>query len=227
MSNVVAKPDPAQFALASFADLLSTRGVIVGEEPGSFDSFHEGMIRSLMPATPYECVISENLIAIEWELLQHQRMRNAGLRQITHEAISSAVVALHQDVHESVSCSKLKEAQTSLFDEKAAKAEGEDLAKRAVSSDRKIQVVAYAEITNLGMDPLQVMSGSYRTSDLEVTHHHLEIQQLERRRRDVKREFDALQKARPLDAQAIDASIIEKPIDKATSDQPKKKVNFI
>ena len=121
----------------------------------------------------------------------------------------------------------MKEAQTTLFDEKAAKAEGEDLAKRAVSSDRRIQVVAYAEITNLGMDPLQVMSGVYRTSDLEVAHHHLEIQQLERQRRDVKREFDTLQKARPLDAQAIDASVIEKPIDKATSDKPKKKVNYI
>jgi hypothetical protein len=43
----------------------------------------------------------------------------------------------------------------------------------------------------------------------------------------VKREFDALQKVRPLDAQAIDASVIEKPIDEVTPDKPKKKVNFI
>lgn len=227
MSNVAAKPDPTQFALASFADLLSTRGVIVGEEPGSFDSFHEGMIRSLMPATPYECVISENLIAIEWELLQHQRMRNASLRQITHDAICRAIVAYRQDTYDSASGAEFEKAQMALFDKEAAEVEGEDLAKRAISSDRKIQAAAYAEITGLGMDPLQVMSGAYRISDLRVTHHHLEIQQLERRRRDVKREFDALQKVRPLDAQAIDASVIEKPIDKATSDKPKKKVNFI
>jgi hypothetical protein len=227
MSKVVAKPDPAQFALASFADLLSTRGVIVGEEPGSFDSFHEGMMRSLMPATPYECVISENLIAIEWELLQHQRMRNANLRQITHEAISGAVVAHRQDAYDTAGGAEFETARVALFNKEAAKAEGEDLAKRAVSSDRNIQVVAYAEITSLGMDPLQVMSEAYRTSDLRVAHHHLEIQQLERRRRDVKREFDALQKVRPLDAQAIDASVIERPIDEVTPDKPRKKVNFI
>jgi hypothetical protein len=227
MSKVVAKPDPAKFSLASFADLLSTRGVIVGEEPGSFDSFHEGMMRSLMPATPYEWVISENLIAIEWELLQHQRMRNANLRQITHEAISRAVVAHRQDAHDTAGGAEFETARVALFDKEAAEVEGEDLANRAISSDLKIQAVAYAEITGLGMDPLQVMSEAYRSSDLRVAHHHLEIQQLERRRREVKREFDALQRVRPLDAQVIDASVVEETATKETPVTPRKTVNFV
>jgi len=227
MSKVIAKPDPTQFALASFADLLSTRGVIVGEEPGSFDSFHEGMMRSLMPATPYECVISENLIAIEWELLQHQRMRNTNLRQITHDAISRAVVAHRQDAHDTAGGAGFEPAPVALFDKEKAEIEGKDLAKRAISSDHKMQAVAYAEISGLGMDPLQVMSEAYRTSDLRVAHHHLEIQQLERRRREVKREFDALQKVRRLDAQIIDASVLEETVTKETPVTSRKPVNFV
>ena len=84
---------PTRFNLTSFAELLPARDHIIGEDPGSFDGFHGGMMQSLAPVTPYEGVIAENLIAIEWELLQHRRMRDAGLRQIIRKAICDAVVA--------------------------------------------------------------------------------------------------------------------------------------
>ena len=75
-------PDPTRFGLERFADLLPARDHITGEDPGSFDGFHEGLMQSLAPLTPYEGVIAENLIAIEWELVQHRRMRDVGLRAI-------------------------------------------------------------------------------------------------------------------------------------------------
>ena len=43
------------------------------------------MMLELAPATPYECVIAENLVALEWEMLQHRRMRNACIREVTRE----------------------------------------------------------------------------------------------------------------------------------------------
>lgn len=201
MTTAMTKPDPAQFNLQSFADLLSTRGAMIGEDPGAFDDFHDGVMQSLAPATPYECVIAENLISIEWDLLQHQRMRYACLQRITHNAISKAVLASLREAHETRSKKK--------WDEAAALAEGADLAERAISSDRKIQAKAYAEITSLGMDAVQLMSQTYRTSGFGVSHHESEIQQLERRRRDVKRDYDALQKVRPLTAPAVAAPVIE------------------
>lgn len=198
MTTAMTKPNPAQFNLQSFADLLSTRGAMVGEDPGAFDDFHEGMMQSLAPATPYECVIAENLISIEWDLLQHQRMRYAGLHRITHNTISKAVLA------------SLREApEKKKWDEAAALAKGADLAERAISRDRKIQAKAYDEITELGMNPVQLMSQTYRTSGFGVSHHESEIQQLERRRRDVKRDYDALQKVRPVTALAVEAPVIE------------------
>lgn len=80
--------------------MLPSRELIVGEDPGSYERFHVGMIAALTPATPYECVIAENLIAIEWELLQHRRMRDASLRHTIHRAICEAVVKQHKAVYE-------------------------------------------------------------------------------------------------------------------------------
>ena len=87
----ISKTDPARFELASFSDLLSKRIPITGEEPGSYDAFHRGLMISLAPATPYECVLAEHLTSIEWDLVQHRRMRDASLRSQLRDLICDAV----------------------------------------------------------------------------------------------------------------------------------------
>jgi hypothetical protein len=99
MTTDLTPPNPARFNLTSFADLLPSRAPIIGEDPGSFEGFHNGMMQSLLPVTPYEGVIAENLIAIEWELLQHRRMRDAGLRKVVRNYVSKAVVKREEAVH--------------------------------------------------------------------------------------------------------------------------------
>jgi hypothetical protein len=79
MNKKLKTPDPRDFNLESFGDLVSDKLSIVGEEAGAFEVFRAGMLASLAPMTPYECVIAENLIAIEWELFQQRRMREASL----------------------------------------------------------------------------------------------------------------------------------------------------
>jgi len=214
MTTAMSKPNPAQFNLQSFADILSKRSAIVGEDPGAFDDFHDGMTQSLAPTTAYECVIAENLISIEWDLLQHQRMRDDCLQQVTRKAISEAVLAFLKELHGTRPKKK--------WDEAATLAEGADLADRAITRDRTIQAKAYDEITALGMDPLQLMSQTYGTSGFGISRHESEIQQLERSRRDVKRDYDALQKVRPVSAPVAAAPVIE-----ATPVKTKKTVNWI
>ena len=85
-------PDPQRFNLDSFAAILPRREAIVGEDPRSWEAFQASMRQSLNPGTPYEAVIAENLISIEWELLQHRRMRDAVLRKTIRSAIRDAVV---------------------------------------------------------------------------------------------------------------------------------------
>jgi len=215
MPNDISPRDPGRFGLESFAQVLPERDPITGEDPGSFDGFHEGMMRSLAPLTPYECVIAENLVAIEWELLQHRRMRDACLRQTIRGAIRDAVVAQRKAAHEDA----LDEAwdrfieeggdeddweEPVTFDGEAAERAGDDLATRAISHDRDVQATAYAEIAELGQDSVEVMSAAYRDFPSPAKRHDAQIQDLERRRRDVKRDYDALQAARPLDGAVIE-----------------------
>ena len=55
MSNDLSPPSPDRFGLVSFSELLPPRDPIIGEDPGSFDGFHEGMMASLTPITPSFC----------------------------------------------------------------------------------------------------------------------------------------------------------------------------
>lgn len=205
---------PTAFGLESFVNLLPTRDPIPGEDPGSFETFHAAMMASLGPATPYECVIAENLVAIEWELAQHRRMRDAGLRDIIRRSISKAVVRLKDAVHDAAldaAWERHVEAggdeddwEPAPFDRDAAEATGEDLAVRAMSRDPDAQASAYEEVRALGMEPVEIMGEAYRSRDWSVIHHDQKLRELEGRRREVKRDFDALQRTRPVEATVIE-----------------------
>jgi hypothetical protein len=95
------------------------------------------------------------------------------------------------------------------FDEAAAKAAGLALAQRALSRDPEVQAAAYAEIAKLGRDPVDLMGEAYRTDGFDLRRHDGPIEELERRRREVKRDYDALQKARPLEAVVTDAEVVD------------------
>jgi len=224
MTKAVTKIDPAQFNLTSFADLLAGRDVIVGEVPGSYATYETHMLSSLAPMVPYECVIAQDIIAMSWELLQHKRMRDNGLRQLIHRGIVAAVIAAEQAKHASARKASAGKGAKTGFDEAAAQAAGEALAAEAVSTDPEVQTAAFAQITALGMDPLALMSAAYRMSDDAVEYHDRKIQELERRRREMKRDYDVLQKTRPLDVgrdAPADAEIVAAPAS-AAQPAPKK-----
>ena len=214
MTTDLTPPDPARFNLTSFADLLPSRAPIIGEDPGSFEGFHAGMMQSLLPMTPYEGVIAENLIAIEWELLQHRRMRDAGLRRVVRDRVSEAVVkreaAAHDakldeawDAHEAEGGTEDNWEDDFSFNLEAAREASLTLGQNAVSRDHDTFQAACAEIEGMGLDVLDLMSRAYRSFEASVTKHEDKLPELERRRREVMRDYDALQKARPVEAEAI------------------------
>ena len=211
-----------EFGLGSFAELLSDRAPIPGETSGSQASFRDALMRSLAPFTPYEMVISENLVAIEWELVQHRRMRDQSLRNGILQDLRKAIIGQCKVEHEVAldvaweewcTAGKDQDAfEQAPFDKEAAMARAEDLAQRSVDPDPVIAAAAHAEIEALGIDLLTLMGEAYRTTSRSVIHHELKIQELERRRRSVKADLDALQKVRPIDAEldeAPDAEVLE------------------
>lgn len=180
------------------------------------------MIQSLGPVTPYKCVIAENLVQIEWDLLQHRAMRDACLLRLIKPAIAKAVRAQKRADYE--------QALDEAWDEHAEKGAGEDdweapfefdhdeaentdddLVARATSRNPSVQAAAYAEISELGLSPLELLSEAHRgtlgdnfASNKTAELHDAKIRELERRRREVKREYDLLQQSRPQDEVSIE-----------------------
>ncbi len=214
MANHLAKLNAEKFGFTTFAKLIGEREPVTGETNLPFDIFHDQLVAAFEPMTPYEAVIAENLIDIEWELYQHRRMRHETLRRVTQGAIRDAVfmcekVAL-KELNEAdfqvwaSSGEAAEEFEVSDFDEEAAKQLGNDLARRIVDADVNVRNEANEELEELGLSALEIMSNAYRSQDQGIIHHDDKIQELERRRRQVKADFDALQNARPLDVEVIE-----------------------
>lgn len=212
-------PDPQRFNLTSFAEFLPRRDPIVGEDPGSFEGFREGMLYSLNPATPYECVIAENLIQIEWELVQHRRMREACLLHLLKPAIANAVFEQQRELALDEACAAHVESGGTEndwqaecdFDEDEAEELGSSLAERSTARDLTERAKAYDEVSELGLNPVELMSEAYRgtlgndySSNKAPENHDAKVRELERRRLEVKRDYDQLQQSRPHEGTLIE-----------------------
>lgn len=215
MTNIQSQPEATPFGLASFADILPKREALIGEEPDAFDDFHAAMMQTLAPATAYECVIAEKLIDIEWEAVQRRHMRQTSLQQAMRKSICAAVVRKldadddamrykHWEAHLEAGGCEEDWDEPDMFDSASAEATGKALAARATSSDHNVRLKACSEITALGLTPVEVMSEAYAAINGPAVRHDEKLQELERRGREVKRDLDALQKARPRQPQVIE-----------------------
>ena len=88
-------------------------------------------------------------------------------------------------------------------------AAGLDLAARAMSRDPEEQEQAYQKLAEIGLDPIDLMDYAFLAKSAAVERHEQQIESFERRRRDVKRDYDALQKSRAVEAQTVDVQIVD------------------
>ncbi|EAQ06410.1 hypothetical protein [Yoonia vestfoldensis] len=211
-------PDPARFGIQSFAELLSTRPAVLGEVAGSFDPFREGLIASLIPVTPYECVVAENLIAIEWELVQRRRMYNAEMREDLRFRIKRAVEAHYKVIHDAaldadwrafIDAGGYKNdwQEPHLPNKDVADAFKRTLDDRCMTNDPVALTELEADLAAMGIFTVTLMSAAYASTSGTLAKHDAKIPELERRRREVRRDYDALQSARPLEHLRADHDI--------------------
>jgi hypothetical protein len=214
MSSQLTPPDPRQYGLASFAELLGAREPIIGETTMPFAPFHDGLHAFLNPATAYEAVIAEDLIDIEWQLYQQRRMRDAILRDEIRKAIVEAVVNREQNTFRSESYdarrawkeagNKEEDFAFDEFDRAAAREMGEALASRLVDESKEFSSEAEQELTALGLDAVTLMAEIYQKHSYQLEQFNDRIEDLERRRRQVRADLDALQAVRSRQPQVID-----------------------
>jgi hypothetical protein len=88
-----------QFGLTSFAELLFETSDAIGETDGSFETFHEHLLQSLMPMTAHERVLAENIIAVEWEISHQTRAMRASVRCGVEQDIQHHIINKHRDIY--------------------------------------------------------------------------------------------------------------------------------
>ena len=198
---------PAAFGLQSFAEIFARPEPVIGEWPRHFERFRAELMEDLAPRTPYECVMAEKLVELEWEIVRHRFMREAGLNRIVRNAIVAAVVAKEraeydrdversQDRWSAAGRDPDDRENAMLWDEELERAKGQALAAEAASRDPSVQIEAYRKIAELGMDPMDLLGEAYRSDGGRIAQHDERIRSLERRAREAKYDLERLQDAR-------------------------------
>jgi hypothetical protein len=207
-ANITKLPSPERFGLRSFLDLLPRHEALPGQDAQVFEEFRHQLQRSLAPTTAYECLTADNLLTLEWELLQHRRMRDRSFANDLREKIVEAYIASRRARHEDdldaeydawLDAGNSEETfKTRPFDMPSAQSDGAVLAARAFDPDPEVALAAEAEITTLGMDTLSVLAQIHATWS-NAAYHNRKIVELEKRCRDMRRDFEALQSLRPIE----------------------------
>jgi len=214
--------DPADFGLASFLDLLPTRTPLIGQCATSYETFRLGHLRDLQPTTALQCTVCENLIANEWDLMQHRRMRDRvianKLADLVERAAFEALKQAHEDKLDAelqawVDAGNEESAwEETPFNHNDARMDATDLARGAKSTDREKLAAVETELENLGVDMVALMAAAHEDARIAILRFEGDIRDLEKRRREIKGDFDALKKAAPIDLardEFEDAEIVE------------------
>lgn len=209
---------PRAFGLSSFAELLAPRDPVLGEDPGTYEAVHAGLMATLSPLSPYECLIAENLISIEWELVQHRKLRDDLHRREVMSKVFEALVGIKREEHEWQNDQDWKEHVKRggteddwdgepEFDLSSAEEFAGDLVDRATSIHMSERFQAWAEMQELDANFTEISSAAYFPKNYQLkdqlAKHDASIAALEKRRREVMRDYETLQRVRPIEEQVV------------------------
>ena len=202
-------------AARNFAELVAKRPVIFGEDPGAYQTFHAHLIKTLKPQDPYECVLADELVNLCWTINQTRHQITSLLRSNLTDRIYNAArqqfeeqfeLELQQEQEAHIKAGgqffTFKPTKKRTPDEWDARAE--DLAERATSINTDVAIKADAELRTMGVDPSMIMHDAFFEPGKTHRFERLEERQraLERRRRELQRDYERLQDRRPIDAEA-------------------------
>ena len=189
-------------AFAEFFDEIAARAPIYGEAPGSQLEFRRALMRSLNPFTAYERAVAESLIAIEWEIIQKRHMLDAIRRDVIAGLLTTLILTHAEASHEH----ELDEAWSAFeadggseddwdpepFDKERVTREARDLARDALSNDLEIAMEASRTLRDMGVDAVLVMAEAQLKLGKSVLRIDEDIRILERRRREINKDYKTL-----------------------------------
>ena len=158
-------------------DLTPTLSLLPGEDEADFEALRTGLLRDLAPSSPYEQVLAQNLVDLEWEFYRYRKLRNDILRK---KFVDLAIGAL---LH-------------GYIGEAHPTPESESYAKALVDPDSELREAARAVLASHDIDEGWILATAYAEEQETLAPFERHIVELEKRRRRLKADFDALKSAR-------------------------------
>lgn len=201
----------------NFAELVARRPAIFGEDPGSYETFQAQLMQTFAPMDGYEYALAAELVDITWEIIQARHVKTTQLRITLTDKIYDAVLEHFKDEYDRQADAEWEAhvadggtednwEQTVKYDYKACSNKAEDLADRATALDKMTVRQAQTELLALGIEQTVIFHEVYFDFSARNRLDRLEDRQriLERRRRELERDYRRLQDRRPIEGEATE-----------------------
>ncbi len=190
--STLSKPPPTPSGIVEvLSDLIQSTQFFPDEDKTTYQALREMLFSDLAPVTPYEHVIAQNLVDLEWEAMRHRRFRDqlilSEYKKVAVELLGKSDGPLDFSLGPSI----------------AARTLAHDL----VSSDTEVRAAAEQQLTNRNISPSEVLAKSYQKRSKDLEPHDRKLAEVEVRRRRLREDYERLKAstARPIeDARILD-----------------------
>jgi len=165
--------------------------ILPDEDADSFAYLRQAMFQDLEPKSPYEQLLAEQMVALEWDTVRYRRLRDNLLRDEFRIFAKGALFLGRATVITAKGVDKKYEMQA------------QDLVVQ--DSDRRqsaLRLLEDKEIT-----PSEIMAKAYQNIAKDIEVFERQIAESETRRRKLREDYDRLRGSRP--KQVEDAEVIE------------------
>lgn len=182
-------PDASQPIFGELQELVLRPILLPDETPATYDGLREALIRDLAPVTPYECMLAENLVQLEWERIRHRLLRDSLVKAKARDLVIGLFAT-----------GKLREVDD-------CKDEHRDLALALFNENSEKSAEACRALTEHKVTAPEIHAKAYAAVAHQVDPHEKALAALETRRRRLREDYDRLKATRRKPVE--DAEIVE------------------
>ena len=179
MSKKPPKTSPDRAHAEVLQHFLPTQ-LLPDEDPETHAALRDAIILDLMPGTPYERILAEQIVTLEWEALRHRRMRDSLL--LAEYRDQSVGVFQNREVGRIGSYSRNERANEMAFD--------------LVSTNKDLRTEAMQALEDAQITPSEIVAKAYTALAKDLQPHERHIAAIEGRRRKLRGDFERLKAAR-------------------------------
>ena len=174
MSDASIEPDALSSVLE---DLVPRPMMFPGEDPEAYEGLRQALLHDLAPRSPYQRLLAENLVTVEWEAFRHRRMRDDLIRAKARDLAAGAFTT-----------GEVTEVGANIAKQNV-------LSKDLFGSESDMAAAAAAVLEGRKVSVGEIVAKAYSRVSGQVEVHEKKLAELEIRRRRLSDDFDRLRAA--------------------------------